>query len=115
MIERAIMAAFESVKSRAPELQFDVFEAYVSDAEVHPVSVDSKPVGAVIVKGAEIHACVLPEARGLWFTRRLLAVLRDVIAKHGYAVTSATTPDGVAFVRRLGFTQDSDRWVKYGH
>jgi GNAT superfamily N-acetyltransferase len=110
-----LQAAFESVKPRAPALRFDDFEEFVRGAEVHPAVVDGEVVGALIVKGPEIHACVLPKAKGRWGSKRLLSVLHRVIRTHGYATTSATTADGVAFVRRLGFVQDGNRWVKYGH
>lgn len=114
----ALRVAYESAEARMPGVGFDAFAQALEDAEVHPVKVAGECVGAVIVKGNEIHACVLPEASGRWFTRREARVLNDVIDRYGFATTTATTPAGVEFVRRLGFTRCGDIWkkeTKYGH
>lgn len=114
----ALRVAYESAEARMPGVSFDAFARAMDGAEVHPVKVAGECVGAVIVKGNEIHACVLPKASGRWFTRREARVLNDVIERYGFAQTSATTPAGVEFVRRLGFTRCGEIWkkeTKYGH
>lgn len=74
-------------------------------AEVHDVTVDGKDVGAILVIGAEIHACILPEGFGRWCNRRAVRVLNDVIKRHGYATTSVSdgNESGMRFVERFGF------------
>jgi GNAT superfamily N-acetyltransferase len=111
----ALQVAYQAAVQRMPGIAFDAFASALEGADLHPVCVDGKCVGALIVKGCEIHASVLPEARGRWVSRQLLRVLVDVVRKHGRAETSATTPDGVAFVQRLGFVPVADKWVMYGH
>jgi hypothetical protein len=108
-------AAFASLTQRAPSLTYAQFAAQVGAMRVVPVDVDAKPAGAVIVHGDEIHACVLPWARGRWLSKRILRVLADVIREHGRAVTRAATSEGVQFVERLGFVRQPDGvFVKAG-
>lgn len=109
----ALTAAYESAADRLCGLSLDDFMAAVAGWDVHPVTVGGAVVGAVLVNGPEIHACVKREACGRWMSRRLLGVLDQVVKRYGFAVTSATTDDGVRFVQRLGFTQRADgRWCK---
>jgi hypothetical protein len=113
----ALHAAFESLSARA-DLSFEQFEAFAAGCDIHPVCVDGDIVGAVIVKGPDIHACILSQARGRWFSRRCALILNDVIARHGFARTSATTQEGMEFVMRLGFRPSGRDWLKedpYGH
>lgn len=111
----ALNIAYQSAADRMPGVTLEQFRAALAGAEVHPVTVDGNTAGAVIVQGAEVHACVLPWACGRWMSRAMLRVLDDVIARHGRAETSATTEAGRKFVQRLGFVPSGDKWVKYGH
>ena len=111
----AIEAAFHSAAGRMPWVSLGAFRDALAGAEVAPVVVDGETAGAVIVKGNEIHACVMPWACGLWMNKRFIRLLDSVIAKHGIAKTSATTEAGRQFVQRLGFVQEGYDWVKYGH
>ena len=107
-----VEAAYNSVHTRAPWVTHDAFVKFVEQSEVHPVEVEGRAVGAIVVNGPEIHACVDPEAHGLWYTKRAARLLSGVIEKNGYARTSATTEEGVKFVRRLGFEPVGDHWEK---
>lgn len=109
-----IAAAYESARDRMPGVSLEQFRAFAAGCDVHEIRVDGQTAGAIIVRGDEIHACVLPWACGRWMSRRTLSVLRGVIQQHGQAVTSATTEAGRQFVRRLGFRQQGDRWVLGG-
>lgn len=114
----ALRVAYESAEARMHGVSFEAFARALGSADVHPVNVAGECVGAVIVNGNEIHACVLPKASGRWFTRREARILNQVIDRYGCATTSATTPMGVEFVRRLGFTRCGEVWkkeTKYGH
>ncbi len=76
------------------------------------MQVAGQVAGAVIVKGNEIHACILPWACGRWFMRPQLEILNAVIRKHGNAITAATTPDGKKFIERLGFIPVGDKYER---
>lgn len=100
--------AYESAAIRLGAMTFDQFAAAVADMTVHPIFADGKVCGAVLVRGSEIHACVLPWAAGKWFGRRAARVLNAVIDKHGEATTQATTQAGRRFVEALGFIKDGE-------
>lgn len=89
-------------------MTFEEFEQATSGFEVTPMYVDGKISGAVIVKENHIHACILPEYSGRWFSRKAAKILNRIIEKYGEATTSATTPDGEKFVLGLGFIKDGD-------
>ena len=106
-------AAWESVAQRSP-ITFDDFLSEFAGADAYPVSVDGKPVGAVIVVGPEVHACI-SGGYGRWFKREHFLILRALIEVYGYAQTRVTTPAGEAFVRRLGFVPCGEVWRLYGN
>ena len=111
MLTPHLQIALASLQSRAPHITEAAFTDALADAVVHPVDVDGRPVGAVIVKGPEIHACIACDVRGLWMSKWLLRLLGDVVRKHGHAITRATTDEGRQFVQRLGFVRRGDSWV----
>jgi hypothetical protein len=86
-------------------ITLEKFADSVQGMEVNPVVVDGQIAGALIVSGHEIHACILPQFKGRWLSRKELRIMNAVIEKHGYAQTSATTEEGETFVKRLGFVQ----------
>lgn len=105
--------ALESLQTRAP-VTLEQLQAL--NPVVHDVFVDGDDVGAVLVVGPEIHACI-KGGFGRWFSKRYLRVLDDVIREHGYAHTATTTEAGEAFVKRLGFEyvgtrNGAKRWMK---
>ena len=110
--DEAIAAAYESARERLGGITAAEFAEGLAGWDVHPATVDGAIVGAVVVRGKELHACVIPEACGRWFKRREAAILAGVIAEHGCAVTTATTDAGRRFVERLGFVQAGDVFIK---
>ena len=110
----ALRVAYEATAPRIPGVGFDAFAAAFADADITPVCVNDECVGAILVKGCEVHACVMPHVRGRWVSRKLIKVLLDVVGKYGRAETVATTADGVEFVKRLGFVPVGNRWIMYG-
>lgn len=107
----SLHAAWESLAARSG-LSWDEFRQLVDGWEVHPVTLAGEAVGAVLVNGPEIHACI-KEGYGRWFRKEQIGVLNEVIRRHGYAQTSATTPAGLEFVRRLGFEQHGSVFRRY--
>lgn len=105
--QQALRLAYESAAPRLDGMSFDAFLSGVAGFEVHPVLARGQLAGAVLVRGPEIHACVLPWARGRWFGRAEAALLNRVIDCHGAATTSATTEEGRLFVERLGFVNEN--------
>lgn len=103
----ALRAAWRSVASRFP-VDWEQFEQGCNGWEVNPVVVGGEVAGAVLVRGAEVHACVLPFAHGKWMGRRELRLINRLIDEHGYAQTRVTTQAGEEFVKRLGFERDGD-------
>lgn len=99
----ALLLAYQSAAPRLGGMTFPAFAAALSSFEVHPVHARGRLCGAVLVHGKEIHACVMPWARGRWFGRAEAALLNRVIDEYGEATTSATTEQGREFVERLGF------------
>jgi hypothetical protein len=102
--QTALRAAYLAAVDRLPPgSSFDAFYAALSGWACHPVKVDSSIVGAVLVNGPEIHACIKPEAFGRWLSRRFLRLIDGAVESFGYAMTQAATPAGQRFVERLGF------------
>lgn len=117
-MEDAIAAAYESAVDRLGGMTLEEFRGAMAKCRVYPVRVDGKIAGAIVADGNELHACILPWAHGLWFSRTAARILNDVIARYGYAKTQATTMAGKEFVERLGFVFRGDCYVKevpYGH
>ena len=100
----AIEAAWLSLVGRF-NITLEKFAESVAGMEVNPVVVNGQLAGALIVAGPEIHACILPQFKGHWLSRKELRIMNTVIQQHGYAQTSATTKEGEAFVKRLGFVK----------
>lgn len=105
--EDALLLAYESAAPRLGGMTFKAFAAATESFEIHPVHAGGRLCGAVLVRGSEVHACVLGWARGRWFGRREAALLDRVIEQYGEATTSATTEAGRLFVERLGFINDN--------
>ena len=100
----AIRAAFLSAQDRLPPgSTLEAFAAALSGWQCHPVRIDDQIVGAVLVNGPEIHACIQPAGFGRWLSRPLLRLVDIALAAFGYAMTQAATPAGRCFVERLGF------------
>lgn len=114
----AVEAAYLSCSDRLGGLSLPAFRAAVSGAEIHPITRGGEVIGAVIVMGPEVHACVMSGHSGHWVSKRLLKVLADVVHRYGYATTQATTEAGHRFVKRLGFKPEGGKYVlrvNHGH
>lgn len=93
------------------------FEEILDEWVLTPVTLCGETVGAIMVKGNEIHIAVKPGAHGFWVSRRYLPLLLNIISVHGCAVTSVR-PDNlrsIEFVERLGFyrTGANEHFVNY--
>lgn len=120
MCSEHVVRAYESLVDRA-SVSLAQFMSYCAGWDVVPVDVDGKPVGALLINGPEIHACIVKEAHGRWLSKRVLRVLDRIIDSYGYAVSRAQTEAGHKFLDRLGFVEyDRDgevvvyRKVKHG-
>ena len=114
----AIQAAYMSAADRLGAVSLADFREAVKSCEVHPVVVQGSIAGAVIVKGPEVHACILPWAHKRWFGRAQARILNGIIKAYGYATTTATTDAGRKFVEQLGFKKTAQGYrkeVMYGH
>lgn len=96
---------FDILNDRLAGVTFEAFMIALAGFEFLPVVVGGETVGAIMRRGPELHAAVLPKARGKWLGRRSLAVVRDTIMKYGMATTSVMDGHeaGHVFARRLGF------------
>lgn len=103
--DEAMSAAYESAKDRMP-LTEEQFKATFANWDCHPVKVKGQVVGAVLIGGNQIHACIKPEGFRRWLTKGVLErTLWEVIKTHGNAITSVTSDNeaGAKFVSGLGF------------
>lgn len=107
MVNEPLRLAYESARGRLAGVTFEQFAVSVAGFEVHPVRARGRLCGAVLVRGKEVHACVMPWARCRWFGRPEAALLSQIIDTHGEATTTATTEDGRRFIERLGFINDN--------
>lgn len=108
MTEDCRHVVFEAVKDRLPVgYSFEAFTANLHKYEFLPLTVEGACVGAVMCSGCEVHAAVLPQARGRWFTKRVARWLRALLQLHGKLTTKVLInhAPGHAFAARLGFTQ----------
>lgn len=65
-----------------------------------------KKAGIVVVKGPEVHLCVLPTFRNRCLTKGLMVdVLGRIIREYGYALTRVVDGNAIGdrFVKRIGF------------
>lgn len=97
--------AHASLNGRS-SISFEEFLLYFHDWKCVPVNVESKPVGALLMNGTEIHACI-SNGYGRWGSKSLLRELDAIKKQHGKATTSVATGNkiGEAFVERLGFNK----------
>lgn len=97
---------------RAPALSAEQLEHALAGWDLVDVG------GAVVmIRGAEMHVGAAPEARGRWFGRHVVAVMADVLRRHGRVETVVMMDHapGHAFARRLGFEQvgESGAVIRY--
>jgi hypothetical protein len=109
--EEALQAAYESMVDRLPPMSYETFLEKVEGWEVHPVEVQNKLVGALLIQGPEVHACIKPEGFKKWFNKSRLRVVDNLIKEYGFALTRVIVGNkvGIEFVERLGF-HENNRW-----
>jgi hypothetical protein len=107
VVNEPLHLAYESARDRMPGVTFEQFAAEVAGFDVHPVKARGRLCGAILVRGNEMHPCVMPWAFGYWFGRAEAALLNQIIDTHGEATTTATTEEGRRFIERLGFINDN--------
>lgn len=97
--------AYLSICARC-DVPRDIFFRFFENWETYPVYVEGLQVGSILMDGPEIHACILPNGFGRWFTKK---VYRDVflcrLKIYGKLITSVSTNNSIGnqFVKRLGF------------
>jgi GNAT superfamily N-acetyltransferase len=97
---------------RAPAMTPDDLEHSLAAWDL--VDVDG---AVVMIRGAEMHVGAVPEVRKRWFGRRAVAVMADVLKRHGYVETLVQKDHapGHVFAQRLGFEQvgESGAAIRY--
>jgi len=112
------MAVFEIIKDRLPAgITLDEYLRVSSTFEFYPVVHQGQVAGAYFNRGNVVHAAVSNDARGKWFSKRVIRWMADLMEKYGSLVTSVM-PDhamGHEFAKRLGFvkTHEADGLVHY--
>ena len=103
--DRAMLMVYTSVKDRLT-MGLVEFLDVLKDWDVVPLTEAGRVIGGVLIKGNEVHIGygVKPKSsiRG-----HLRATLKEVLDKHGYAVTivEADHLAGLRFCERLGFVK----------
>lgn len=100
--------AYQSMKPRLPsEISEAAFRGFLhADGwSVLPILKQAVPVGAVLIKGNEVHI-EMPEP-GPWVLRAIREYLHAVVDAHGVAMTHLPASDtrALRFVTRLGFVE----------
>lgn len=78
----------------------------LADWDAWPVMVGGELAGAMMVKGPEMHACILPRFFGRWASLSMYRRVMRHKALHGRLVTTVNVDHdaGREFVERFGFT-----------
>ena len=78
----------------------------LADWDAWPVIVGGELAGAVLVKGPEMHACILPRFFGRWASPSMYRRVLEHKKQHGRLVTTVNVDHdaGREFVERFGFT-----------
>ena len=103
--DRAMLMVYTSVKDRLTMGVVEFLDV-LKDWDVVPLTEAGRVIGGVLIKGNEVHIGygVKPKSsiRG-----HLRATLKEVLDKHGYAVTivEADHLTGLRFCERLGFVK----------
>lgn len=97
---------YQIIKDKLPACfsKADFFQHFKKYTFV-PVVVDGEIVGAYANDGPEIHAAVLPEVHGRWFSKRVFRWVNELQSKYGTLTTKVERDNvrGHDFVRRVGF------------
>jgi RimJ/RimL family protein N-acetyltransferase len=105
-------ALLRALGDRAPQMSPEQLDEALADWNL--VDIDG---AVVMIRGAEMHVGAVPEARGRWFSRRAVALMADVLERHGHVETLVMKEHapGHAFAQRLGFEQvgESGAAIRY--
>ena len=103
--EQAVLMVYESVKQRLP-INFSQFQEALKDWEFVPLTENGQIIGAVMLKGNEIHVGygIKPKAS---IKKHLKQTLNILLEKYGEVVTSVQKGNdrGLEFCKRLNFIQ----------
>lgn len=93
----------EGVAEFIEGISFNQMVENLKDWKVLAVKRNSDTIGMVIVKGYEIHVCILPEYQGRWLTKGLIKDIDQL----GIKCTSAHVDNLQAqrFIERMGFVK----------
>jgi len=103
-----VACLWESSQARN-QVSLEMWEIVTKEWEIDPITVAGKTVGAIMVKGTEMHLALWEKPKGCARAAPLVA-LRKVLAQWGYATTRvlADNPAGLTFCRRIGFVVDKE-------
>lgn len=95
-------------KAAEVDMTFDDFKRMLRDWKIRPVIVEDSLAGMIASKNTEIHACILPEFRGRWFSRHVYKqTILPILKQYGFVTTAVPDdkPHGHGFVQKFGFTR----------
>jgi hypothetical protein len=103
--EQAVLMVYESVKQRLP-INFSQFQEALKDWEFVPLTENGQIIGAVMLKGNEIHVGYGKKPRAS-IKKHIKQTLNNLLDKYGEVVTSVQKGNdrGLAFCKRLNFIQ----------
>ena len=87
-------------------IPFEQFREGLASWYRYPVWVSGHLAGVIYYWQAEVHACILPEYRKRWFSRKIVNdLLQPIINTFGFLQTAVpdNKPWGHEFVTRFGF------------
>ena len=98
--------AYNVLKDRLPpDWTFETFAEKSTRFSFFPVIVNGECVGAIIFSGHDVHAAIMPKARGRWFNKRIARWFNNQLHLYGKLTTKVMTGYrmGHEFAERLGF------------
>lgn len=103
--EQAVFMIYESVKQRLP-INFSQFQEALKDWEFVPLSENGQIIGAVMLKGNEIHIGYGKKPKAS-IKKHIKQTLNILLEKYGEVVTSVQKGNdrGLEFCKRLNFIQ----------
>lgn len=99
---------YEVIKNRLPPgIGFSDFLRSAEKFTFFPVISNGAIVGAYFNRGNEVHAAVMPEARGMWFSKRVVRWINSLLSEYGVLTTKVMADHipGHEFAKRLGFVK----------
>ncbi|NYS10339.1 hypothetical protein PBR31_00030 [Xanthomonas phage PBR31] len=105
-MNEAIRSLYQSVEARLPAgFSFADFERAIADWEVIPVMEGGEVIGAVMVKGNELHVGF--SRQGACIRGEIKRIFKPLLQKFGELVTTvcADNKRGLSFCKRLGFEE----------